>query len=412
MRSSFKILFSIEVLNRFFGTGRWNEVKIIPLPETAKLIKQYELITRQIDNELLVIAKTDTTGATFHTLPLYEKFSFMLVPQSANYINYSNLPFSQLNTPVFNFHNLNGNEMGGKHFITKKTDDYTSTRTYVPGEFVKAPDGKIYESIRLNDKAGSIAPDDTEAEPALPADPEAKLYSGNFWVSYTGMQFVSGGDAAESYFGNEYSIEQSGGIYNFKTSVKQKNHKVQVYALNAASLQYDRVVVAADVNYDDNNDMVQVDMRHIPSGKYCVRVDDDVKFIYLNTGDAAFGVPMFVDIYNLPDTDAQAIIDAAQKPLHTRFTISFAARRVLWQYKTRTSTIDKIEDSGGVYLFKADGLRRFISLRPIPLSDTAIKTLVAKSGTLSIASPLPNPTADRLTEKQNEIYSTESFINF
>ena len=121
---------------------------------------------------------------------------------------------------------------------------------------------------------------------------------------------------------------------------------------------------------------------------------------------------MFVDIYNLPSTDIQAYMDGASKPLNLKYTVAFAARRVLWRFATRTNEIQAVEDTSGSYTFISDGLKKFISEKPIPLSDKASKTLVAKNGTLTVTSPLPNPQADRLLAKKNEIYTTETFINF
>ena len=85
---------------------------------------------------------------------------------------------------------------------------------------------------------------------------------------------------------------------------------------------------------------------------------------------------------------------------------------MLWIYNTRTNAIDKIEDTDGEFSFKADGLKKFISQKPIPFSESARKTFLAKSGTLTITSPLPNPQADRLLEKKSEIYTTATFINY
>jgi len=225
-------------------------------------------------------------------------------------------------------------------------------------------------------------------------------------------QFAGGGDTKEIFQGVEYIVESGNGIYNFKTSVKKMEHIINVYALNTQSMQYTNEVLADKVTSNSIFDEVQVDMRRISSGKYRVQVGNDVKFIYLNTENNYSGMPMFVDVFHLPDSNPQSFVDAALKPKRTKYTIAFSARRVLWQYKTRTGVINNIEDTTGDFAFKSNGLRKFISNRPIPFSDVARKTLVAKSGTLNITSPLPNPQADKLLDKQNELFTTESFINF
>lgn len=401
MKSKFQILFSIEVLHAFFNTGRWSQVEILPSPETEMLLRQNECTTRLVDNELLVIAKTDNDGKLYHIPDLYSKFSFLLVPQSPGYLNYTNFPFAKLSTPVFRFHNQNANESAGKHFITKWIGNYTSTVSYLPGDFVKAADGKIYESIAKNDSgAGSVVPND-----AVAASKKA-------WVLQGDAQFVSTGDTSEKFLGIEYPLELSKGIFNFQTSVKRKEHAINAYALHPESGLYEKIVLSITLRFDVDADLVQVDLRQLTSGCYRLQANTDTRFIYLTTDKSPDGLPLFIDIFNLPAADPQSFVDAAQKPKRTKFTISFAARRVLWRYKTRTDTINNIQDTDGNFTFKTDGLRKFISEKPIPFSEAAQKTFVAKSGTLNIVSPLPNPQPDRLLEKQEEIYTTESFINF
>ncbi len=404
----------MEVLNNYFVTGRWKNALIIPLPETQQMLKQYELGIRQIDNELLLIAKTDSSGKLYHEISPYQKFSFYILPQTPGYINFTNFPFSKLQTPLFYFHNLNNNAFAAKQYLTRSIADYSPARTYEPGDFAKSlVDGKIYEAIRINNAgAGSIAPDNSQAEPALPPDPEAKRYSANFWALMGDGQFAGTGDTQIDYRGTTYTWEACGRVYNMLCSVKKKSFQINVYGLNPGSLQYTRQVYTNTLSSDEDTDQVQVDLRALPSGAYRIQVNDDIRFVWLDTGGNKGAAGMYLDIFNLPAANPQAIVDAGGKPTRIRYTIAFSARRVYWQYKTRTAGIDKIEDNDGKYLFKSNGIRKFISLRPIPFSDQAMKSLIAKGGGLTITSPLPNPQADKLAGQVNGIYSTESFINF
>jgi len=400
LRTKFHILFSIEVLHTFFSTGRWNQIQFVPTPETAKLLREYELTLRQVDNELLVITKVDGSGKVYHDMDLYTKFSFIMVPQSAGYLNFSNITFATSNPPVFNFHNLIGNESFGRHFITQTIKDYTGSQAYFPGDFVKGADGKIYESIAKNNGGGSsVVPDNSTA-------------SKEKWVQHGDVQFVSAADTKEIFSNTEYDLEQSTGIYNFKTSVKQKEHSLSVYTFSKDSLQYDKEVLFSNASFDSIHDLVQVDLRSLASGKYRIRVNDDIRFVYLVNEINHNTLPIFIDIFNLPAANPQAIVDGAKKPKRTKFTIALAARRVLWNYSTRTDAIDKIEDTDGEIIFQPDGLRKFISKKPIPFSESPRKTLVAKSGALTISTHLPNPQADKLLDKKNDIYTTATFINY
>ncbi len=414
MRAKYQIIFSVEVLNKYFNTGRWSSLSIKPLPETEQLLKSLEYGYRQIDNELLIIGKTDKNGKIIHPLPAYAKLQFSLQPLLPNYMQYSNYEFAQLNTPLYYFHNLHNNEAAAKHYLTTPIELYSASADYHPATMAKSlADGKIYESIRLNPSGpGSVAPDNAEAEPALPADPEAKKYSANYWALLGDEQFVTRADTGIVWNGSRYYWDTCAGIYAVKTAIKKKNHEIQVYGLNPATNAYNQLLFSDVLKFGEDRDELQIDLRTLPSGVYRVQANEEVHFVWLNKNNKSGNREMFIEIYNLPSTAPQSFFDAANKPRRTRFTISFAARRVLWQYKTRTGIIDKIEDSDGNYLFKSNGLRRFVSLRPIPFSDVAMKSLVAKSGTLAITSPLPNPQADKLGEAIGEIYSSEAFINF
>ena len=300
MKSKFQILFSIEVLHDFFSTGRWNEIKFIATPETETLLKENEFTTRQIGNELLILTKTDSAGKVYLSLDLYKRFSFILVLQSPGYLNFTNISISTVNPPVFHFHNLFGNEAGGKHFISKTIQNYNAAFSYLPGDFVKGPDNKIYESIAKNTGGGgSVVPNNTAS-------------SKEVWVQHGDTQFINVGDTKEIFLGIEYNLELTGSIYNYTTSVKKKEHTISIYAFGNESLQYDKEIFSSRVSFDTINNIVQVDMRNISSGKYRVRVNDENKFLYLFRGMDHQGLPIVVDIFNLPADNTQAFIDVGQ----------------------------------------------------------------------------------------------------
>jgi hypothetical protein len=398
MKTKVQILFSIELLNNFYQTAKWSDVSFTPMPETAALLKQYEMTFRQIGNELLVIAKTDKSGEVLAPLPLFARLSFAITLQSPNYLNFTNCAFSELNAPSYCFNNLNANNFAGKHFLTKTIVNYKSGTFYHPGDFVKATDGKIYEAITNN--AGTTAPDNT------------KTASKSKWFLHGDIQFANANDTTQIHDGVAYQLSLTGLILNFDTTLKQKEHNFSVFGFNSIGLRYDKLMISDTVKFEEDYDRIQINMKNLPSGIYRVKVNDDIRFVYLITDPTLNGQTMFVDIYNLPSSDTQAFMDGTKKPLNIKYTIAFAARRVLWRYTTRTTEITSVEDTSHSYTFIADGSKQFISEKPIPLSDAALKTLVAKHGSLTVTSPLPNPQADRLLTKKNEIYTTETFINF
>jgi len=398
MKTKFEILFSIELLNNFYHTGKWSEISFTPMPETAAIMKQYEMTFRQIGNELLVIAKTDKSGVVLVPLPAFARLSFTITLHTPNYMNFTNCAFTDIEVPTYCFNNLNANNFGGKHYLVKTIANYKTATVYHPGDFVKAVDGMIYEAI--SDNAGTTAPNNT-----IPASKDK-------WVQHGNVQFATVGDTEQIHDGTAYSISTSGNIINFNATLKQKVHNFSVYAFNMVSQQYDKLLISNTVIFNEDNDRVQINLKNIPSGIYRIKVNDDTSFVYLVTDNSLNGQNMFIDIYNLPSSNLQACLDGLGKPTQIKYTIAFAARRVLWRFAMRTDSITSVKDTSNSYTFIADGLRKFISEKPIPLSDAARKTLVAKNGALTVTSPLPNPQADSLLAKKNEIYTTETFINF
>jgi len=398
MRVNYQIIFSIEVLNTYYSHGQWKDVLFIPLPETKKLISDHGYQIRQVKNQLLVITPVDLVSGKPLKLPdFFSAFSFILQPQSPGYINFTNITVSPSGLKCFHFHNKHNNQVVGVNHLTSKIGPYKNTTSYMPGDFATGADGKAYEAIRIN--TGLQAPDDSV------------VASKNFWTLRGDHQFVSAADTSGNEDGVSYALDVVGALFNFQTSASQTSHTVTIYAYNFITGKFDKQVFHNTITSDQPVNLVQVDMRTLSSGEYKVKVNDDIRFVYRTTS-AADGIPMFIEILHLPKTETNSFLKPDDTLKNIKYTLQFSGRRVFWRYKTRTSSIDKILDSTGEVTFKADGPRFFISEKPIPFSDAPKKTLSANTGTLVITSPLPNPRTDRLGGKRDEIFTTESFINY
>jgi len=398
MNVRYKILFSIEILNDYFSTGKWKEVSFIPLSETRRLIDTNGFQIRQVQNQLLVITQVDKDLIPLKLPDFFNKFSFVLLPQSPNYINFTNLPLSDSRLKCFHFHNLHDNIAGGVNYLSAKINNYLSTTPYKPGDFVKGADGEIYESIKINNNIQP--PDNTIAD------------SGEYWVLHGDSQFINNADTIFMEANIPYNLKYTGPLLNIETSVKRTVHHVSIYDCNFSTGLFNKQVLTSKVTFDTPHNIVQVDMRSLASGMYKVLVENDINYVYMVQSDNYVDVPVFIEIFNLPETYPQSLVKPDGTLKNVKYTLRFASRRVFWRYKIRTTTIDNIRDSSGDYTFKSDGLKYFISEKPIPLCDTSKKTLSANSGNLVITSPLPNPLPDRLLNKRDEIFTTEISVNY
>ncbi len=398
MRVDFQIIFSIEVLNTYYSRGSWKEVLFIPLPETQKRIAEHGYQLRQIKNQLLVVTPVDLVNSKPLKLPdFFTAFSFILLPQSPGYINFTNIPMMSTGLSCFHFHNQQHNSVGNITYLNSKVDVYKNTTAYMPGDFALGLDGNTYESIKQN--TGLQAPDNN-----VPA-------SKNFWMLRGNMQFVNLNDTVKMEDGTSFKLDRVGALFTFQTTLSQTSHTVNIYASNFATGKFDKLVFHNVIKSDQPINQAQVDTRTLPSGAYKVKVNDDVRFVYRTTSDAD-GIPMFIDIVHLPKTHPNSFLKMDDTLKKIKYTLQFSGRSVFWRYKTRTNAINKILDSAGEFTFKSDGTRFFISEQPIPFSDAPKKAFSANTGSLVITSPLPNPRADRLGAKRDEVFTTQSFINF
>ncbi len=397
MNVRYGILFSVEILNDYFSSGKWKEITFLPLPETEKLIGSGGFRVIKVHNQLLVVTRVDIDMKPLRLPDLFTGFSFVLQPQTPNYINFSNLPFRESRLKSLHFHNLQNNTSGGVNYLSSAIVNYSPAITYKPGEFCLGSDGSVYESIKINNNIQ--APDDTDTG------------SKEYWVKHGDIQFVSERDTIATDADESFEIKKTGPVFNFKASVKRTVHNVNVYSYNFSTGTYSKEVYHDIIRFGNPHDIVQVDMRSLSSGLYRIRVENEVNFVYMVSSGNDPDSPFFLEIFNLPPSDPRSLVRPDGTLKNIKYTIHFASRRVFWRYRTRTTVIDNIKDSAGEFKFKPDGPRFFISETPIPFSDTPRKTFSADSGNLVITSPLPNPMADRLLNKRDEIFTTEISVN-
>jgi hypothetical protein len=398
MRIQYQILFSIEILHHYFASLKWKEIDIVPLPETVRLFQQSGLLVRHVQNQLLVIVPVDKDQRPFRLPDSTGKFSFTLQPQTPGYTNFTNLPFAASGLAAFCMDNLHGATVGGVNYLTRELEAYAAATAYVPGDLVLGAGDKVYESIRLNN--GVQAPDNS--------NPASKVY----WDLHGDDRFVSLRDAMLTEGGAQFPFMCTRQILTLKVTQKKTFHQLVVSCFNPLTDLFDTPVRSLSVRSDAPSDVVQVDFGGLESGRYCVKTGGNAFYVYVANGFSQELPRYVIDIFHTPAGSPKSLLNPDGTTKNLKFTIRFGSRRVYWRYKTRTNTINKIEDSSGDYKFKPDGLRQFISERPIPLTEAPRKTLTANTGNVVVTSPLPNPRVDRLLDKKDEIFTTETFINY
>ncbi len=224
MNVRYGILFSVEILNDYFSSGKWKEITFLPLPETEKLVGSGGFRLIKVHNQLLVVTRVDKDMRPLRLPDPFTRFSFVLQPQTPNFINFSNLPFRESRLKSLHFHNLHNNVSGGVNYLSSAIVNHTTAITYKPGDFCLGSDGGVYESIKINNNIQ--VPDDTDAG------------SKEYWVKHGDRQFVSERDTLVTDADESFEIKKTGPVFNFQASVKRTVHNVNVYAYNFSSGTY------------------------------------------------------------------------------------------------------------------------------------------------------------------------------
>jgi hypothetical protein len=384
MKTSYKILFAIEIEHDFYADLQCKDFSIIPSAETNQLLKNYQVLVKISGNKLTCLIKTKSPAndKPFSGINGSDKFLFYLVLNSHRFNIISNLDEDKFREGHrFYFSNLAENALDTKINLTASVKLVGGSANYKPGDLTADGTGVVYECIKNT----------TDAKP--PPDP-------GFWYNRGKQQYVSSRDM----------LPVRGRVENYTVTTAAKEFKIKVFGLNTSTNSYDKEIKIKNnrVTTDENTKDVQFNLQELSPGKYKVQINSETPF-YMFVDDNAIQNNVFgvIEIFShFPNGSLFGFFDADGKlkdkmtdagPEWLTYKIHFANRLAFWKYLTPRHNISSI-DGGANFNFVASPAdpatqkNFFTSNKPIPMNESPWEFKVNVLELSNAKDPLaPNP---------------------
>jgi len=461
MNFNYNIFFTIELLHEYFLNRKCNDLEIKPAKDCMEISRRINIQWRNNENQLMAFIKENDVHEPFINTPpeklfrkYYDKtvFRFYIKLKDPLFLNYTNIDPSYGSRKKFYFSNIAKNKDNGMLYLTTPVKDHSIGTTYFPGTLVRDPvNGNVFESIKKHISKKKTQLSDTQfwvpkglLHLSKPVDDYSigKTYLAGDFVrkpdtdnvyetirKHTSKSvadlddqslWISRGQGQLQYPTDNDIVDYCNGNYVFKVSspVAKADIAILGFNYNAASPAYEVPVGESEArNFEKPATEVNVNLSSLGPGKYKIKINEETKMVYydsaLKMGDI-FGV---VEIFNhLPGTDDYALLTADEKIRSIKYQVQFPNRRVLWKYIRKDGKARSITDMGDTgYIFKLNG-EEFVSATPIPLSESALKTLKLEFNTKDFSlHPLPNPSVQRLkkfTQNEFDYFCSEVYLNY
>ncbi len=380
---NYNLLFTIELLHKFFASGQCSDFIIQPSPQTASIFAGNKIIAKQYDNALYAAIESDA-GGNLSTLPAEgTAFTFFLQLVNPTFLNYTHLPSSSLPNSIYYLTNRNNNQSNGKSFLSQPIP-YSNTITYKPGDVAVSAAGIAFRALRTT----------TNVTPA----------NGSDWMEIDTNRYLTEKD--------KLFVLPSTSIYNF--SSPQSSATIEVRGFNAASpADYNTLVLSKTETFLNPVSSFNLKLGELPPGKYKVKVNSDAEqIVYIDDSLNTTQPFAVIELYNdatLPDGYKMLNGSSLLSPV---YSLSFLNRATIWKYSLMSAT-STISDNAGIYQFSAPAPHMVSSLLPIPLSEKTLN-LKLNVGALEYA-PIACASPQRLSKHTTptDVYDcSEIFLNY
>jgi hypothetical protein len=384
--TKYGILFTLELLHKFYTDQSCNDFVIKPSTQTAQILNGHKIVVKQYENQLYAGLQIDSTGKPFSVIENGMQLTFFLQLNNPLFFNYTNLPFSFPSGKIYYFTNRNDNAANGKNFLSNKIAQYSSAATYLPGFLAVNGAGTVFEAIRSSN-AGS------------PFD----LSHADHWMPLDKNMYMSESDALQWL--------PAVSIYNF--SAPQSAANITVSGFNPATNDYTNIVLNKTIPFANPSSSFQLDLSALNAGKYKLTINGADTFIYLNDELNATSTFAVIDIFNETTLPASnKMLDNSNNLLSPLYTVYFLNRATIWKYVLASGTNGSVNDNANVFHF-ANNASTIFSVAPIPLNEKAknFKLTVNAQDFSPIASATPERLVNHV-QSGDTYYCSEIFLNF
>lgn len=388
MQLSYKILFVLEVLHDYYSNSQCEDFTIEPTAETQLLFKNQQILWRNMGNKFYALVRL-VEGKPLVPLAPDLVFRCYLKLNSMQFANFTNMEVNFSAGQRLYLTNLHQHHLGGVKYITHEIDAYNSATSYLPGSFARNVNGDVYEALRSSNNGNAHA-----------------LNEIAFWENRFQQRYATPADLTFS----------ASNLFRFQLPAPVVAAAIEVFRFNSTNGNYDIPALPGQLlNFPQNQSEVLVNLGALPPARYRVQVNAESAFVFADSRiqqEQVFGV---VEIFNhLPSASASSLLNNDGTVKETAFTIRFANRVALWKYLVNAgSAVTAIKDSNNNYTFVKSG-DAFISNRPIPLTETPIRSFFLESGNAGPPFALSNAAINRIRTLQQDgdtFYCSEIFLN-
>ncbi|UFH55812.1 hypothetical protein [Spirosoma sp. KNUC1025] len=345
----YRELFTVEVLHDYFADGKAGTMLFTPTPSCEAAMAGAGLRAKSYDNRLYVIAQTQDGLKPFRDLPQPGVFSFYVQPADADFFQYSNLPLNSTSGMRYYFSNLEEAVVDGKNYLHKRHPDFNAANAYTVGQFVRSGTGNCYECL-VNLATGTSTLNNTSQ-----------------WRNHGKVSY------ADASHGRSFT----GSIASMPVSPASDHVFVEIFGLNATSLQLDVLQMAMSWTYEKPVSSQPISLGGLPEGMYRIRVNavDNLRY-YASDNLWTDNIGLIQIFTNATVPADYQLLDGAGQFRSPVFSIRVAAVSPLWQYVARTDAVKKVYDqtANGIE-FETVAPFTFRSKLPVPLQEKAYDKL-------------------------------------
>jgi hypothetical protein len=389
---NYGILFTLELLHKYFTSQLCNDFSIIPSLQTQRILNGNRIIVKQYDNTLYagIQMAPGSNPPPFIIPPAAMQLTFFLQLRNNLFLNYTNMPNALPSNRIYYFTNRNSNAANSKNFLSLPLQ-YTNATQYSPGDLATDPSGTVYQSILTGQgNAPSAA-------------------TSNYWMPVDKNQYFSPADA----------LTWMPSISTYTFSSPQSSMTVDVYGYNIATKDYTSHIISSNTSFQSLLPSYTLDLSTLSPGKYNLSINGGpLQPIYINdelNGNLPFAV---IDICNDSSITAPyALLSSTNKLNSPLYSIYFLNRYSIWKYILTTPETGTITDNANVYKFTPTPANIIYSLQPIPLTEQFLP-LSLTIGTHLPYNPIACPSPERLVNYQpnppsGDVYNcSEIYLNY
>lgn len=348
MGVDYKILFKLELLSDYFTDERARHLRIVPTAETAALLRDLQILYKQLNNKFILLARTDD-GKPYISIDPTVVFRFYMEVDNYFFLQYSNLSFNPASDQRYYFSNKNDNPVNGKNYLSKQiTSVYSNATAYAPGDLVlnNTTDKEVFEAVHASTGKALTEP--------------------HYWyqrtTATTQKQYVHKGDLRTMSQRN-LNVHLPAAASKAGIVIKRYNVTTDAFDITADTSEQEFEIPVQDV---------VVDLSALSTGSYQVIINSTVtKEVFVEPDIFENGIIGLVEIFNnLPPASPYSFLDATGKVKEpeTKLSIRFANRLAYWRYIARTAAVVNVKEKNDAFLFTPDGLK-FLSNRPLAFQE-------------------------------------------